>query len=233
MARVSSPAVTSTRNLSALPDLPTLRRRMQALAMLDAILSPEWEYRYFSFDSHWAGDKNGGEQLGSMRDGEGSHYFAWFGPAGCFFKGFDPECPLSPFAYEPARDVAEGVLNYVPTDFTPCLREPAFVLEETTFCIWRRTKDSSWQHGPVQFPKDDPDPDGSARLLAPLDGNPHTYAAWAKEYFDRDVPVNVVEAIYAHQPLTSEMAKALGNKSFKTLLVDIQEIGYPVAPSRR
>jgi hypothetical protein len=218
--------VTSTQDLSALPDIATLRRRMQALAMLDAILSPEWEYRYFSFDNTWAK----GEQLGSMRDGEGSHYFAWFGPGSCFMKGFDPECPLSPFAHTPPTDVAEGVLNYVPTDFTPCLREPAFVLEETTFCIWRRTMDNAWQHGPVKLPADDPDPDGSARLLAPLDGNPHTYTAWAKEYFQRDVPVKLVEAVYAHQPLTSEMAKALGNTSFKPLLDDAAEIGYPIAP---
>lgn len=41
----------SSRDLSGLPDVPALRRLMQSLAMLDAILSPEWEYRYFSFNS--------------------------------------------------------------------------------------------------------------------------------------------------------------------------------------
>jgi hypothetical protein len=36
--------VVSTRHLSNLPDIDNLRRLCQSLAMLDAILSPEWEY---------------------------------------------------------------------------------------------------------------------------------------------------------------------------------------------
>ena len=53
---------------------------MQSLAMLDAILSPEWEYRHFSFNSRWAPF----EQMGSMRNGQGDHYFALFSAVGCW-----------------------------------------------------------------------------------------------------------------------------------------------------
>ncbi|SNR93431.1 hypothetical protein SAMN05216276_1001307 [Streptosporangium subroseum] len=35
-----------------LPEIPVLRAHCRALAMLDAILSPEWEYRYHSADAH-------------------------------------------------------------------------------------------------------------------------------------------------------------------------------------
>jgi hypothetical protein len=38
----------STRNLAPIPDIPALRRLTQLLAMLDAILCPEWEERYYS-----------------------------------------------------------------------------------------------------------------------------------------------------------------------------------------
>jgi hypothetical protein len=31
-----------------LPDIPVVRDRSRSLAMLDAILSPVWEYRYYS-----------------------------------------------------------------------------------------------------------------------------------------------------------------------------------------
>ncbi len=41
----------STRDLSQLPDVDPLRRLMQSLAMLDAILSPDWELRYYSFNA--------------------------------------------------------------------------------------------------------------------------------------------------------------------------------------
>src|SRR5690349_3975316 len=65
-------AMISTRDLSRLPDVDALRRLLQNMAMLDAILSPEWEYRYYSFNSKWAR----GEQMGSMRDGCGDDFFA-------------------------------------------------------------------------------------------------------------------------------------------------------------
>ena len=40
----------STRDLKLLPDIDVLRRAIQSIAMLDAILSPEWEFRYYSFN---------------------------------------------------------------------------------------------------------------------------------------------------------------------------------------
>ncbi|GAA2484216.1 hypothetical protein [Winogradskya humida] len=36
----------------ALPDPATLRERCRVFAMADAILSPERDYRYFSFNQH-------------------------------------------------------------------------------------------------------------------------------------------------------------------------------------
>ena len=40
----------STRDLSRLPDIGGLQVLSQSLAMLDAILCPAWEYRYYSFN---------------------------------------------------------------------------------------------------------------------------------------------------------------------------------------
>jgi len=37
--------------LEVLLDIEALRKLTQSLAMLDAIMSPEWEYRYYSFNS--------------------------------------------------------------------------------------------------------------------------------------------------------------------------------------
>jgi hypothetical protein len=213
----------STRDLSTLPPVDTLRRLMQSLAMLDAILSPEWDRRYFSFNSKWAP----GQQMGSMRNGSGDHYFALFNTAGCWLKGFAHESSLSPFRHD-KPEVAAGMFKNMPADFSACLQEPAFVLEETTFCIWRRPIDSVWQRGTVALPKSTPDPDGSANLLKYLDGNPETYVNFAAEYYEIDVPLQSVRALYDHQSLGSKLLSTL-NASMRAgdLKKDAAEIGYP------
>jgi len=213
----------STRDLSSLPDIDALRRLMQSLAMLDAILSREWEYRYFSFNRHWSP----AEQMGSMRNGQGDHYFALFNAAGCWLKGFDHEAPMSPFASDPPK-LAVGVFDGVPAEFQPCLTEPAFVIEETTFCVWRRYSDRAWQRGPVKFPAGEEDPDGSAGLLRYVDGRPQTYRDWATDYYERDVPLAAVHSIYAHEPLDQRLVMDLNAElSLSDLIADVEEIGYP------
>lgn len=107
----------STRNLSELPDIDTLKRLFQSLAMLDAILSLEWQYRYYSFNAEW--DVN--EALGSMRNGCGNHLFALFTCAGCFLKGFNHESVISSFQVNPPT-LFLGVLDTVPTEFKSCLK---------------------------------------------------------------------------------------------------------------
>lgn len=164
----------STRKLRLLPDVDRLRALLQSIAMLDAILSPEWEYRYYSFNSRWSKR----EQMGSMRDGCGDDFFGLFNSSGCFLKGFAHESAMSPYGRKP-KAVWPGVLDNVPSAFAAALKEPAFSMEDTTFCIWRRYCDESWQVGDIEFPGGT-DPDGSQTLLAILDGKPKTYKAWAE-----------------------------------------------------
>ncbi|MGN6727918.1 MAG: hypothetical protein ACTHLZ_18510 [Tepidisphaeraceae bacterium] len=215
----------STRDLTALPGIDALRQLMQAMAVLDAILSPDWEYRYFSFDSRWGKQ----EQLGSMRSGHGDHYFAFFSAEGCWIKGFDPEAPMAEFDRNSPK-IAQEVLGDVPREFAGCLREPAFLLEETTFCVWRRFKDARWNRGRVQFPRQEADADGSARLLSILDGRPETYHDWAQDYYGRQLPLEIVRELYAGQPLEDRMIRALNPEvSPRELRADFKEIGYPRA----
>ena len=57
-----------------LPGIEELRRLTQSLAMLDAIMTAEWEYRFYSFNCRWDTD----EMMASMRDGSGDHWFLHF-----------------------------------------------------------------------------------------------------------------------------------------------------------
>ncbi len=211
----------STRDLSLLPGIDSLKALMQSLAMLDAILSPEWEYRYYSFNNHWGID----EAWASMRNGSGDDYFAWFSPAGAIVKGFAHEAPMSPYACHPPL-VWPGVLDTVPAVFAPFLTEPASTIEDTTFCIWRTYQDVSWQHGPIHF-GEGLDPDGSADLLTPLDGNPQTYQEWAEYCYDRPIALDAVIHIYQHRLLTQDVITALNpDVTLPALVAEIAEIGY-------
>jgi hypothetical protein len=219
----------STRDLSQLPGIDDLKRLMQSLAMLDAILSPEWEYRYYSFNAKWAK----GEQMGSMRDGCGNDLFALFNKHGCFLKGFDHESAMTPYRETP-KQLWPGVLDGVPKEFDRGLKQPAFSMEDTTFCIWRRHRDRKWHRGDIKFPRAK-DPDGSRGLLSPLDGNPRTYLKWATDYYELDeegaerhLYIEHVRHVYAHEPLTESLVEEINpDLTLAKLAADIAEIGYP------
>ncbi|QUY45136.1 hypothetical protein I1H34_08620 [Acaryochloris marina S15] len=192
--------------------------------MLDAILSPDWEDRYYSFDTHW----HPNEQLGSMRDGSGDFLFALFSPNGCFLKGFAHESVMSPYQTEPPQ-LWPGLFENIPSELQASLDEPAFSIEDTTFCLWRQTSDSQWQRGSINFPEGS-DPDGSMELLTIFDHQPNTYQQWAEAYYECSIDTNVVQQIYQHFPLTQTMIHPLNPELLVAdLLEDIQEIGYPVA----
>lgn len=84
--------MTLSRRLS-LPDIPDLKRLCQSVAILDAILQPKWDFRYFSFNSRWAE----GEMMASMRDGSGDDYFLLFNKAGAILKGYAHESTMAEY----------------------------------------------------------------------------------------------------------------------------------------
>lgn len=213
----------STRDLSLLPDVDTLRKILQSMAMLDAILCRKWASRYYSFNSVWSAN----EQMGSMRDGSGDEFYALFNSAGCWIKGFAHECQMTPYRDQPPR-LWPGVLEVVPNEFADCLQEPAFSIQNTTFCIYRRHSDPSWQIGPVQFPQGDSDAHGSQSLLSPLDGRPESYHSWAEDYYELELNLGAIASVYAHRPLTTEMVMQMNPEvSLQDLSSEINEIGYP------
>jgi hypothetical protein len=191
--------------------------------MLDAILCPEWQYRYHSFNAYWAD----GEEMASMRNGSGDEYFILFTRSGVIMKGFAHESAAWRWAMEQRQSPVPGVFDGVPDEFSQFLTEPAFSIDQTTFCLWRRPTDPTWQTGSIGALEGE-DPDGSAALLRLLDGNPETYRAWAEDYFETSVARSAVDHIFVHRPLTNEVVKALNpDLSVTDLAEDVSEIAYP------
>lgn len=197
-----------------LPAIPELRRIAQSLAMLDAILCPEWEYRYYSFDSGWGS----GEEMASMRNGSGDDWFLLLDGAGAALKGF---------AHELAGDsvLPREIQQQVPADFSSFLGEPAFSMQYATFCYWRRANDVSWSKvgGAVGD-------DGADDMLALLVSGPSGYKQWAEDYYEVPVALVAVEALFSHQPLAEPLILALNpDADLAAVHAEAGEIGYPVA----
>jgi hypothetical protein len=212
----------STRSLDGLPSISDVIRVSKAIAMLDAILSPEWDFRYYSFNSNWGP----GEMMASMRNGSGDDYFILIDGHGAAIKGFDHESEMSPWNSR-ASVIWPGMYDSVPEDFASFLNEPAFSLPDVTFCIWRRSDDATWHCGITEFPDAD-DPDGSGWMLEMLAGDPATYLEFARQYYELDLPLEAVEKIYVHSPLTDELVRALnGDLTVASVAADALEIGYP------
>src|SRR5258708_853447 len=98
--------------------------------MLDALLMPTWEYRYFSFDAAWPR----GCSLASMQNGSGDFYHILFTPRGTLIKGYGHESLMAQSVVEFGRPWP-GVLEEVPAELAAFLQDPALTPEETTFCL--------------------------------------------------------------------------------------------------
>lgn len=202
----------SQSSIGFLPEIEQCRNLFIAAAMLDAILSPEWEYRYYSYNSAWGA----AEEMASMRDGQGSHYFALFTPDRLYIKGFDSEKVKSGEAVLGAAEVPDDVAEF--------LQEPAFIGDETTFCLWRSVE-KEWAADKSYKAQD-------VRLLRLLTDGAAYYSQWASEYYEIDLDRQAVQRIFDREPLTPELLAMLNPQvSQEDIEEDIIEIGYPRAGS--
>ena len=66
-------------------------------------------------------------------------------------------------------------------------------------------------------------------MLPMFDGIPRTYRVWATEYYGRDIPLQAIDSVYQHRPLTEQLVVALNpRQSLHRLNSEIVAIGYSV-----
>ncbi len=195
-----------------LPSIQDLRRVAQSLAMLDAILCPEWDSRYYSFNSKWGPS----EEMASMRDGSGDDWFLFLDQAGAAIKGFAHELA-------DGSTLSKNIQSQVPADFSSFLNEPAFSMQHATFCYWREVGDSSWSKV-----SGGPEDNGADDMLALLVSGPSGYKEWAEEYFEVPVALDAVAALFAHHPLDDSTILALNPEAdIGFTYGQARDIGYP------
>ena len=197
--------IQSLKELSSIEDI---RKISQSLAVLDLILIPEWEFRYFSFNSKW--DSN--EMMASMRNGEGDEYFILFSKDGLIGKIYSISEGIVPNK--------DTILQMIPNEFNNFKNEPAFNLDNITCCIWRKFSDRDWSIAPVM--KNIP-------LLNFFVEDETYYQNWVEEYLEKSLDVKQIKAIFDHVPLNRDLVTDLNDeRSFEDVEEEVKEIGYPI-----
>jgi hypothetical protein len=189
-----------------------------SLAALDAILSPEWQWRYFSFDGSWGPN----EEMASMRNGSGDEYSIVFADAGVYIRGFDHESPLSPWA-QPNLQVVSGLVDEVPPTLRHQVHEPAFSLEGIpciTVCLWREHLESSWSYGVPSDPDLRLEDGGASWLFTELNGAPATYTTFAAEYYEIEVDEADVAAVFNRLSIDQRLVQRLNGDADYTVVRD-------------
>jgi len=213
--------ICSTNN-TQLPHPLELKKRCQSLALLDAILSPEWEYRYYSYNKQWSEE----EEFFQMRDGQGDEMLVLFTAKGTVINGFAHEL----YDYEEQLPKKEDLTANLPQWYAEFIFGEPVASIGTTYCIWTDDQ-QTWTIGKVQTTQD-----GSEDQLYIFDGQPKTYIDWAMNYyFDEEEEalspemIKIIEAIYNHIPLTKEMVLCLNTEleDWEQLKEDLEAIAYP------
>lgn len=181
-----------------------LRNKLKALALLDAIIEQEWEYRYFSYNTKWSDT----EEMGSLRDGSGGEWFLWTSGELAGYKCLSPEDGL--------MSELESVKSSASSGFSSFITEPAFSMDQAT-CIWF-LENSQWvKHG------------NSVNYLIDLETvsnwEASDYQNWATEYYEREIDLETVSKILSGQ-FNEVLAKKLNPEiEINQLLTELPEIG--------
>ena len=201
-----------------LPAIAALALRCQSLAMLEAIVSPEdWEMRLYSFDAHCAP----GERMASMRNGLGDEYFIWWSAAGAVVKVFDHERPGGPALLAHIRQA-------LPAALAGFLDEPAFSPDDCTAFAWCVGGNQPWQ---ALGDWNELLIDELGPLSASVDVS-QQYADWAQDYWELQLPMPGIAAVFAHQGLSQALVQSLNPEtSLAAVTADAQAIGYPIGPT--
>jgi len=208
-----------------LPDPATLERLSLSIAALDAVLSPEWDFRFFSYDREWSP----GQRLASMRDGSGNDYRMLFSDDAAVVRAFDHESDLSPWGRDDGS-LIPGLLDRYPDSLRFFIDEAAFRTPgapgaDLTFCAWRLAGPGPWLVGSIE------DDGGAAELLdVVLDGTAHGYRRYAIDYFEVDPGVEVINAFLTLHPADPAVVTRLNPEADPVeTLAELRSMGYPVA----
>ena len=200
-----------------LPDIQKLKQLCKSISALELIMEQEWEIRYYSYNPSWDVD----EEVFEMKNGCGEEMLILFSKHGAVISGVNNEC----FDWENDSPKIENLAKGLPKQFDDFIYNEPIKTRKSTFCIWRTIADSEWQTGETI------EPDGSEDILYLLDGNPEKYVEFCEDYYEKEIPLDIVERIYQAEPISLEMIYKLNDEiedeDIEIIKNELEEIKYP------
>ena len=200
-----------------LPSPAELERRSRLVTFVDTLLEAEFDLRYFEFYEDWS--VKDGERVAGMRDGEGDHYFIWFGRAGTLIRG----------RKKGKRTIPDSQLFAgLPGGLNDAHDEKAFQLGGDSFALWWPKGAKSWSFAIK------PDKGGASALLFAMDGRPETLAKWIARYHEKKIDKRALAALYDGAPITADLIGALGSDfDFPTAFALARRLGLKIGTAPR
>ena len=189
--------------LNRFENISQFKHQLQALALADAIFSPEWEYRYFSFNAAW--DKQNHEMMASFRNGEGDEYFILIAEQQVIAKIFAHHLP-SPIDWK-----------QIPNQFPSFKNEVAFDLNNSSYVFWG-------EHAPLRFSVI-PQALDDYPFLNFIVQSVEQYWQWAQDYYEIDIDLDVLKQVFHTLKITQTQLSILNPElTLNDLQQDLIEI---------
>jgi hypothetical protein len=193
-----------------LPNKESLQNVCKSLAVLDAILCQDWEYRYYSYNKNWAEN----EECFTMRNGEGDELLILFKNHQCILNGFLSE--------EGCMDKSK-LKEDVPAIFQSFIFGEPIITIGTTFCIWS-DEYGNWNPEDV---------DGLSQKYADFMNmyttDPRVYLYWAIDYYETDtLNYDALNVVFNEKELNTKDVLNINEEleDWDQLKEDLDEIGY-------
>lgn len=190
--------------------IPSLKNLLKALATADAIIQPEWEHRYFSYDSSWGDD----EEMASMRDGTGGHWFVHFQANRVGYLYISPN--------DGSIENFEEFIKKVPEEYKAFLQEPAFNADEASG-IWLLDENEKWLTFGKQrseFLED---------LPTIIDWGIIGYKEWAEAYYEKALSGEAIDEVFKLNIQEYVIKQLNPNANIEELLNDLEQIGIDLS----
>lgn len=209
------------------PEPAELRRRLERLALLDAVLSGGSHPRH-TFDAAWSP----GVAVGRFDNGAGDDYAVVFAGARTLVRAFDHESSMS--RYDEGI-TWPGLLEGMPSALEPFLTDPRINLEPSfaslTLALWWTDGDTSWGHGRLE-PYGDTEPELTTWMLDlveewDLDA---VYESFSYDLGGLSIAEGPFDALMADEPLTDAGVRELNPAAdLGTVAAAAARIGRPLA----
>ena len=191
-----------------------LEKYLKAMIMLDIVMIPKEDawLRLSSFS------KKESVSAYVLDNGCGDNLIVMFSESGVLLKGFDHENELNQFAADEwDNSFFEYTFSELPQEFEELLDEDA--RDNTTFCMWRVDDSETWKQNEMEN-----NDGGKDFLLRYIFKTPEEWSDWAKDYYETEIPLEIVEKVYNGENFTEEdVAKLNPERDAKEVFAEFSE----------